>query len=112
LFDTVLPAVDGLASRAIFHLLYDSRGFIWFSARNELSGDDGREFMNFRLFLPLFSRRRQTDILVWRLDSALPVLNYKIKKLVQQKGISGKIPAINFTHLDFNPKAFKTTRCK
>jgi hypothetical protein len=60
----------------------------------------------------MFSRRRQTDTLIWRLDSALPILNYKIKKLVQQKGISDKMPANYFTRLVFNPKAFKITQCK
>ena len=42
-------SADGLASGAIFHVLRDSRGFLWFSTRDGLSRFDGREFVNYRL---------------------------------------------------------------
>jgi hypothetical protein len=42
-------SANGLASRAIFHILRDSRGILWFSVCEVLSRFDKREFANYRL---------------------------------------------------------------
>jgi PAS domain S-box-containing protein len=56
-------SAEGLASGAIFHILRDSRGFLWFSTRDGLSRFDGREFVNYRLDdsnAPVFNATHET----------------------------------------------------
>lgn len=42
-------SADGLASSVIHHIMRDSQGFLWFSARGGLSRFDGYEFTTYRI---------------------------------------------------------------
>lgn len=45
----VYTTADGLGSSAVNHVLYDSRGFLWFCTRDGLSRFDGQRFTTYRV---------------------------------------------------------------